>query len=327
MTVSGPAVLGLDIGGTKLAVGVVTEDGRTHGVLVEPTRRDDGPDVVIERLFAMGERSIAASGLGAVSAVGIACGGPLDATAGVLSAPLHLPGWIDIPITDLAGARFGVPAFLENDATAAAFGEFRYGAGRGVHSMIYLTVSTGIGGGAVLGGQLHRGAAGNGGEFGHVLVRSDGRECLCGRRGCLEVYASGSSIAARAREAVLERGDGSSLARLPEIRAEHVVAAAAAGDALAQELWNETTELLASALTDLVNVLEPDLVVLGGGVTRSGSALLDPVRAAVRRDAMAPAAAAARIELAGLADEVGVVGAAAVALDALQKKIHEGVRT
>jgi glucokinase len=243
----------------------------------------------------------------------------------VLTAPLHLPGWIDIPITAMTETRFGVPAALENDATAAAFGEYRYGAGRGVDTMLYLTVSTGIGGGAVINGRLHRGAAGNGGEFGHVLVRSEGRECLCGRRGCLEVYASGSSIAARAREAVLERGAGSSLADLPELRAEHVVAAAAAGDALARELWHETTELLASALTDLVNVLEPDLVVLGGGVTRSGSALLDPVRTAVLRDAMAPAAAAARIELAALGDEVGVVGAAAVALDALQKTIHEGV--
>lgn len=325
VTAPGSAALGLDIGGTKLAVGVVTADGSTSGVLVEPTRRDEGPGIVLERLFAMGERSIRASGIGSVSAVGIACGGPLDATAGVLSAPLHLPGWIDIPITELAVARFGVPAYLENDATAAAFGEFRYGAGRDVDSLIYLTVSTGIGGGAILGGRLHRGAAGNGGEFGHVLVRSGGRECLCGRRGCLEVYASGTSIAARAREAVAERGAGSSLAGLPEIRAEHVVAAAAEGDGLASDLWDETTELLASAITDLVNVLEPELVVLGGGVTRSGSALLDPVRAAVRRDAMPPAAAAARVVLAGLADEVGIVGAAAVALDALQKKIHEGV--
>jgi glucokinase len=133
-------VLGLDIGGTKLAVGVVTQDGSTHGVLVEPTRRDEGPDAVIERLFALGERSIEKAGLGPVDAVGVACGGPLDATAGVLTAPLHLPGWIDIPITAMTETRFGVPAALENDATAAAFGEYRYGAGRGVDTMHYLTV-------------------------------------------------------------------------------------------------------------------------------------------------------------------------------------------
>jgi glucokinase len=314
------AALGLDIGGTKLATGVVTEDGRTHGLIIEPTRKNEGPDAVIGRLLDMGARSIEASGLGSVIGVGVSCGGPLDAARGILHEPLHLPGWIDIPITDLASARFGVPGALENDATAAALGEYQYGAGRGSTTMLYLTISTGIGGGAVINGTLHRGAAGNGGEFGHVLVRSDGRECLCGRRGCLEVYASGTSIAVRATEAVRDRGAGSSLAGLPEIRAEHVVSAAASGDPLAVELWTETTELLASALTDLVNVLEPDLVVLGGGVTRSGDALLVPVREAVKRDAMAPAAAAVRIELAGNGDQVGVVGAAAVAFDALDRR-------
>lgn len=309
--------LGLDIGGTKLATGVVTDDGRTHGLIIEPTRKLEGPDAVIGRLLDMGRRSIEASGIGRVDAVGVSCGGPLDATRGILNAPLHLPGWIDIPITDLASEHFGVPAVLENDATAAALGEYLYGAGRGSSTMLYLTISTGIGGGAVINGTLHRGAAGNGGEFGHVLVRSGGRECLCGRRGCLEVYASGTSIAVRAAEAVRERGADSSLAALSEIRSEHVVAAAAEGDPLAREIWTETCDLLASALTDLVNVLEPDLVVLGGGVTRSGDALLGPVREAVKRDAMAPAATAARIELAQNGEEVGVVGAAAVAFDAL----------
>ena len=185
--------------------------------------------------------------------------------------------------------------------------------------MLYLTLSTGVGGGAVVGSRLHRGAAGNGGEFGHLVVRPGGPRCLCGRRGCLERYASGTSIAQRATEAVSTRGSDSLLAALPEIRAEDVVAAAQAGDPLARELWTETTTLLAAALTDLVNVFEPHLVVLGGGVTRAGAALLDPVAAAVGRDAMGPAAAAARVELAALGDTVGVVGAAALAFDMLDQ--------
>jgi glucokinase len=313
------AVLSLDIGGTKLAVGVVTEDGRTHGLIVEPTRREEGPDVIVPRLFAMGHRAIAASGLPAesIQAVGISCGGPLDAGAGILTGPLHLPGWVDLPIVALAERDFGLPAVLENDATAGALGEFRYGAGRGSDTMVYLTISTGIGGGAVIDGRLHRGAAGNGGEFGHVLVRTGGRPCLCGRRGCLEGYASGTSIALRAREAVAERGAGSVLAQLPVVRAEDVVAAAHDGDPLAVELWDETVDVLAVALTDLVNVFEPELVVLGGGVTRSGDALLLPVRARVAADAMPPAAAASTVVLAGLGDEVCVVGAGAVAFDRL----------
>jgi glucokinase len=313
-------VLALDIGGTKLAVAVVTEDGSTHAFAVEPTRRDEGPDVILRRLFDMGHRAIDAAGLGPVAAVGISCGGPLDARAGVLVAPLHLPGWIDIPIVAQTAAEFGVPAALENDASAAALGEYRYGIAQGAETALYLTISTGIGGGAVLGGTLHRGAAGNGGEYGHIMVRPGGRLCLCGRHGCLEGYASGTSIAQRAREAVAESDAATTLTGIAPLAAEDVARAAAAGDALASAVWTETTDLLAQALTDLVNVFEPDIVVIGGGVSRSGEQLLGPVREAVLRDAMPPAARAVRIEAAGLGDEVGVIGAAAVAFDLVKEK-------
>jgi glucokinase len=318
-------VLALDIGGTKLAVAVVTDDGQTHGLIVEPTRRDDGPDAIISRLFDMGKRAMVASGYGEVAAVGISCGGPLDSTAGILINPLHLPGWIDIPIVGMAERVFGVPAVLANDASVAALAEYRYGAGRGTQTMLYLTISTGVGGGAVINGRLHAGAAGNGGEFGHILVQSDGRPCLCGRFGCLETYASGTSIAVRAREAVAAAGGRSTLAELPEIRAEHVSAAATAGDPVAVAIWDETMRLLSVAITDLVNIMEPDLVVLGGGVTRSGTAVIDPVRHAVVRDAMAPAAAAVLLELAELGDVVCVVGAGAIAFDAVEAAAVKGI--
>lgn len=313
-------VLALDIGGTKLATAVVTPDGRTHGFLSEPTRKERGPDEVIAHLFDMGRRSMRAAGADAIAAVGISCGGPLDAGAGVLTGPLHLPGWIDVPIVAMAREAFGVPAVLENDATAAVLGEHRYGAAQGAEIALYLTVSTGVGGGAVIGGQLHRGAAGNGGEFGHLTVRPGGRLCQCGRRGCLEAYASGTNIAERANE-LLAADDRPSVLRheLPA-RAEHVSRGAAAGDALSREVWDDTMLLLGQAVTDLVNVFEPHVVVLGGGVTRSGSLLLDPVRDAVRTGALPPAALA-RIELAALGDEVCVVGAAALAFD-LAESLH-----
>jgi glucokinase len=314
-------VLGLDIGGTKLAVGVVTPDGRTHSFLVEPTRRDEGPDIIIRRLFDLGRRAILNAGLGEIAAVGISCGGPLDADAGVLIAPLHLPGWVDIPIASQAAAEFGVPAVLENDASAAALAEYRYGNARDAQTVLYLTVSTGIGGGAVLDGRLHSGAAGNGGEYGHIMVRPGGRLCLCGRLGCLEGYASGTSIGTRATEAVAATTVATSLRDVTPIRAEDVAAAALVGDVVARQVWNETTDVLAQAITDLVNVFEPDVVVMGGGVTRSGDQLLAPVRAAVLRDAMPPAASAVRIELAGLGDAVGVVGAAALAFDLLGSRV------
>jgi len=308
----GRPALAFDIGGTKLAAGVVTPDGVPHGVLIRPTRREEGWRAVVERLFAMGRDAVAAAGLGDVAAVGIACGGPLDAATGTLVAPPHLPGWDRVPIARLAQDAFGVPAALENDATAAALAEFRLGAGVGADTMLYLTISTGIGGGAVVDGRLHLGAAGNAAEFGHVTVCRGGRRCSCGRSGCIEAYASGTSIAARARELVADRPE-SALAALDVITAADVTSAAGAGDAFATALWDETVDLLGAAVTDLVNVFEPDVVVLGGGVTRAGDMLLEPVRKIVSTEAMPPAAAAARIVLAGLGEHVGVVGAGVVA--------------
>jgi glucokinase len=309
-----PPVLALDIGGTKLAVAVVTGDGTTHGWQLAPTRREEGPEAVVKRLFELGHAAVAAAGLGPVAAVGISCGGPLDAAAGVLECPPHLPGWLDVPIGRLASEAFDRPAYLENDATAGARAEHLFGAGTGVSTMVYLTISTGIGGGAVIDGRLHHGSAGNGGEFGHVMVHRGGRLCSCGRLGCVEAYASGSSIAARAQEALAD-APHSALAALATVTAADVSRLAAEGDELARRLWDETTDALGSAITDLVNVFEPDLVVLGGGVTRSGSMLLEPVRTQVRREAMGPAARTARVELARLGDAVCVVGAGAVALE------------
>lgn len=307
------AVLALDIGGTKLAAGVVTPDGAVHGMVVEPTRRTEGPDVIIPRLFDLGRRAIAESGIvEPMAAVGISCGGPLDADAGVLTGPLHLPGWIDIPIVRLAEEEFGLPAALENDASLAALAEQRHGAARGARSMMYLTISTGIGGGAVFDGALYRGAAGNGGEFGHITVERGGRLCLCGRRGCLEAYASGTSIGVRADERL---ASGASSVLVAPVTAQQVAVAAAEGDPVARAVWDETVDLLGQAVTDLVNILEPQVVVLGGGVTRSGAQLLDPVRATVLGGAMGPARSAVRVELAALGDAVCVVGAGELALD------------
>jgi glucokinase len=302
----GAYVLGLDIGGTKLAAGVVDESGGVRSFVVESTRAEQGPERGLERLFELGRRAVELAGVEAaeLAAVGIGSGGPLDSARGVLVAPPHLPGWRDVPIVARAAEAFSLPVALENDATAAAAGEHRYGAGAGASHLVYLTISTGVGGGVVIDGRLYRGASGNGGELGHVTVDCNGRPCRgCGRRGCLEAYVSGTSIAERAREAGL--GD---------VSASDVAARAAAADPEATRVWDETTDALGCGLTSIVNLFEPQLVVLGGGVvTGTGEQLLEPVREIVRRDAMAPAGAAARIVGSTLGPHVGVVGAAAIA--------------
>jgi len=297
-------VLGLDIGGTKLAAGVVAPDGDVHGFVSAPTHGERGPEDGLARLFDLGRRALAESGIanGDLAGVGVGCGGPLDSERGVLIAPLHLPGWENVAAAELATAAFGRPAVLDNDATAAAAAEHRFGAGRGRSNMVYLTISTGVGGGVVLDGRLHRGPTGNGGELGHVTVDWHGRLCRgCGRRGCLEAYASGTSIAERAREAGMDVAS-----------AAEVSAAARDGDPTAQQVWQETCEALGCGITSIANLFEPELIVLGGGVVRTGDQLLEPVRAYVREQAMC---SGVEIVATTLGDAVGVAGAAAVAYE------------
>jgi glucokinase len=300
------AVLGLDIGGTKLAAGVVDSTGHVHSFVVAP-HAQRGPDDGLEQLFTLGRDAVAESGMpwSEIQAVGIGCGGPLDAERGVLLAPPHLVGWRDVPVTALAERAFEKPAVLENDATAGAAGEHRFGAGIDRRHLVYLTISTGVGGGVVVGGNLYRGARGNGGEFGHVTVDCNGRLCRgCGRRGCLEAYVSGTSIAERAAEAGLIGAT-----------AEDVAAGARDGETRAVQVWNETIDALACGLTSIVNLFEPELVVIGGGVSRSGEQLIGPVREIVRVSTMKPAGEKADIVASAFGDHVGVVGAAAIVYD------------
>ncbi|ONI67212.1 ROK family protein [Kribbella sp. ALI-6-A] len=305
-----PTVLALDVGGTKLATGVVAADGTVLSFRTVETAVHEGPDAVVGRLLDLAEKTLAEAGHPEVIAVGIGCGGPLNPSTGVILGPPGLPGWDEVPLARMVTERLGLPAYVENDATAAALAEHRWG-GWGVNSLVYLTISTGFGGGVVIDGELFRGAAGQGGELGHVVVDWQGRECGCGARGCAEAYVSGTSVARRATEALTART--SSLATIPHVTARDVAEHARAGDALAREVWDETTAMLGRMVAVIINVCEPALVVLGGGVTRAGAFLLDPVREGALRQAMPPAAKACDVVLSHHGDQAGVLGAAAIA--------------
>lgn len=304
MIPSATSALALDLGGTKIAAAVVTPSGDLLGEQVAPTNPEEGPAEVLRRLFRLGRSSLKATGLLRPARVGITSGGPLDAASGVLHEPLHLPGWRCVAIGQLATEEFGVQSFLANDGTAAAWGEYLFGAGRSAAAMLYLTLSTGVGGGAVLHGRPHLGATGNGGEFGHITVCQNGRPCSCSRRGCLEAYCSGTSIGARAREAMPDH---------PEMTAQNVVTAVKSGDPRAISLWDETVQLLADGLTSLINIFEPDRVVLGGGVANAGSILIDPVQAIVAKQSVGTAADC-QVVLSARPDQCGLLGAGAIAL-------------
>jgi glucokinase len=319
--VSGP-VLGLDVGGTKLAAGVVDPDGRVRSFCVVPAQRDEGPQRMIERLIDLGRRALdeAATPVTTIPGVGIGCGGPLDPIRGVIQDPPNLPGWHDIPLTDLVADSFGRPAFVDNDATAAALAEWRWGAGQGMRDVVYLTISTGIGGGVIAGGVPLRGRSGNAAELGHLSVRFDGWPCPCGRRGCPEAFASGTNIARRARAALVDADVPSTLRDVPgspgSLTARDVAEHAARGDAIATLVWDATTEVIGELVATCLDAFDPDVVILGGGVTRSGDQLLRPVVDRAQRVAMTPMRDTP-VVLARLGDQLGVQAAAAVAHERL----------
>jgi glucokinase len=316
----GRAILAIDIGGTKMAAGLVTPEGRLLVQDREPTRAADGPEQAIARLIDLCCRLPVQAGLAQeqVAVAGVCCAGPVDQAAGLVLEPPNLPGWVDLPLAARLRDALGVPVYLENDANAAALGEHRFGAGRGIDNMVYLTISTGIGGGVVIGGRLYAGENGNAGEIGHMTVVYNGRRCGCGNRGCLEAYASGTGIAARAREAVLA-GEPSGLLALAgsveAITAETVVDAVREGDRLAGRIWDETVEILGAGVANVINVFNPRRVVLGGGIASLGEMLLDPVRRIALSRAMRPLAQVAEIVPAELTGHSGLLGAAAVAMD------------
>lgn len=317
-------VLALDIGGTKLAAGVVTRSGRVVSHERAPSRAERGPSAMLRDLLHLADRALRNASVRRlqIAAVGIACGGPLDPTTGTVLTPPNLPGWDRVPVGSIVAEALGIPTVVDNDATAASLAELWYGAGttHGAADLVYLTVSTGVGGGLVLDGRPYRGAGGLAGELGHMTIVHEGRLCGCGRRGCLEAYVSGTSIAARAREAATapRRGPGGRTALDPrDITAEAVARAAAAGDPLAGAVWRETTDLLGAAVATLLNVFDPELVVLGGGVTRAGDLLIEPVRSAALAQALPAARTRGDVVLTGLGDDIALLSAAAVAVEHL----------
>lgn len=316
-----PWVVGVDIGGTNTVVGVMPFDGAgPEAVRSRPTHPARGPDAVVDEVVEMAREVVEevldrwGGGRERIVGVGIGCPGPLDLRRGLVLSTPNL-GWTNYPIRDRISEGLGLPASLDNDANCATFGEWWRGAGRGVQHMAGFTLGTGIGGGLILDGRLVRGASGTAGEFGHTTIDLTGRRCACGNYGCLEAYASGPNIAARAREGI-ESGSESVLVELVEgdlsrITALTVYDALLQGDALAQEVMIETAKALGAGIANVVNSFNPEVVVIVGGVTRAGEHLFAPLRNEVRRRAFEAAVDSCRIVPGELA-AAGVVGAAGV---------------
>jgi len=315
-------VLGIDIGGTKETVALADGQGRILHQVRRRTEREKGAQGVLTAVLEMVREVLVQTGTAreGIGRVGIGFGGPIDAHHGVVIRSHHVPGWEGVPLRAFLEERLGVPVIVDNDANAGTLGEARFGAGRGVRDLLYVNIGTGIGGGILANGSLVRGVTTTAGEIGHVVVQENGPRCTCGRRGCLEALCSGDSIARRAREAMAARPtEGRSLRQIagdgPTLTSEHVFAAARQGDALAQEILQDTIRYLALAIGNAVTLLNPALVIVGGGVSEAGDLLFEPLRAAVAEVALDVPGRAVRIVPAALGYEAGVVGAVALALE------------
>lgn len=315
-------IAGVDLGGTTINAAVVSADGeRVLGMHTAPTNAERGPKYVVDKIIGMVRESMRVAGREGgfdekeIVGIGIGSPGPLDRKTGTVIETPNL-GWRNFPLRDLVANAIGLPAELDNDANAATIGEWWVGAGKNVETMVGVTLGTGIGGGIVLGGKVFHGASDVAGEIGHMSIDSTGRKCKCGNYGCLEAYASGPAIAARAIEG-LQSGEQSVLPELVDgdlsrITAETVYEGIVAGDAYARDVMRDTAKFLGSGVANLINVLNPEMIVISGGVTRAGDHLLEPLRNEVKRRAFRNAFEACRIVTSELGSMAGVIGAAYV---------------
>ncbi|GFZ83383.1 glucokinase [Paenibacillus marchantiophytorum] len=312
--------VGVDLGGTKMLAALVASDGSIIAQEEIPTLAKQGADSVLDRLGSLIEGLLAASpgGRGIVRGIGVATAGTLDTAKGVVTYASNL-GWRDVAVASVLSDRFACAVRLENDATAAAAGEWLAGAGEGSPDCLFVTISTGIGGGIISGGRLIAGTNHNAGELGHITIDGNGMLCPCGNVGCLELYASGTAIGRRGAEHVRRAAEGASshgaLARLAggdpdRVDARLVAAAAAEGDADASGILREAGRALGIGLVSIFHLLNPQVVVLGGGASHIGEPLLAPMREIIEERCLPSIRSQVRFVASALGSSAGAVGAA-----------------
>ena len=308
-------VVGIDIGGTKLATVVADKDGNILQKVRKPTESEKGAHHAVQLLLEMVDEAIDLAGLRRedILGIGVSCGGPLDTKTGIIYSPPNLPGWDALPLKEMIESEFHIPTVIENDANASALAEARFGGGRGYDYVLYMTMSTGIGGGIIADGEIYHGANDSAGEVGHQILLPDGPLCGCGQYGCLEALCSGPAIARRAQEAIADQPHTKILAladgQIDSVRSEHVLQAARDGDALAIALVEETAYYMGWGIANLVNILNPQIVLLGTIAVAAGDLLLDPIRRTVTEMAMQRPLEIVKIMPAELGDSIGDLAA------------------
>jgi glucokinase-like ROK family protein len=322
-------IIGIDMGATHMRI-ILTNFGANaiaeKEILINIA---SGPDHCIERANEMVQEILLDNNLSLpmVAAIGVGVPGPIDSEAGMVIAPPIMPGWDRFPIRDTLEKLWGRPVSVNNDAELGALGEWAYGAGRGARDLAYIKVGTGIGAGLLIGGRIYRGSTGSAGEIGHLTMDNDGPLCTCGNYGCLEAFSGGHAIAKRARESI-KQDLSTQMNRYAseELSAKSVASAAQRGDLVAQQILEDAGEHLGVAIAGLVNIFNPDVIVVGGGVAKTGDLFLEPVRKAVAQRSLPAAAENLRITTAVLGRRSSSLGAVVQALSLAVHAIAEGNR-
>jgi len=316
-------IIAIDLGGTQMRAALCTPDGTIHKRVRKKTKAQLGPEAVLERICQTAQEVWPENE--SVQAIGMLAPGPLDPFNGVVMGAPNLPGWDRVPVRDILSGRFELPVYVGNDANLAGLGEHRFGAGRGVDDMIYITISTGIGGGIVLGGKLFVGSKGLAGEIGHMVVQPGGPLCGCGNRGCLEALASGTAIGRQAQTLAASGRAAAILAAaggdVTQISSKSVGEAAAQGDKVALKLLRQAGRYIGIGIANLMHLFNPQRFVLGGGVSQTGELLFKHIRRTARRSVLIPQYhEGVEILPAALGDDAGLLGALALALDGVGSK-------
>lgn len=316
-----PLTLGVDLGGTKVAAALVDASGNILSSHRHLTHPDKGAERIIDDIAACVNQCLN-KGEGEAQALGIGIAAQVDFSGVVRSSP-NL-GWKNVPLRVMLKEKLKLPVVVINDVRAASWGEWRFGAGKGVDDLVVIFVGTGIGGGVVNGGQMFEGCSNTAGEIGHITLIADGRDCHCPNRGCLEAYAGGWAIAERAQEAVQDDSEAGEIlislaGSIENITAEVVIQAYREGDLLAFQLVKETVQYLSVGLISIINAFNPCLLVLGGGVVDGLPELIKEVEAIIRKRALKPAVENLKVVKAALGNKAGIVGAAALAQDRVKE--------
>ena len=312
-----PYAIGIDVGGTKIATGLVNQAGEILQRYTTRAHSEKEPEFVIEAIEQAYRAIVAASGVepAQLEAVGLGFPGNTNGPAGIVLVCSNLPAWDHVPLRDIVARRIGVPVVLDNDTNLAAVGEHRYGAGRGTRHMVYLTFSTGYGFGVIINNQLYVGHTGTAGELGHVVIDIGGPPCTCGKDGCIMAYASGIGMSRMAYEKIEADAETVLRAMAPSdrrrISGEQIARAAEQGDAVAQEIIRTASYYGGVGLSMIVQILNPEMIVIGGCLTRIGSRLMEPMLAAMREHTQPEMWDSVRIEPWQLGDDLGIIGAAA----------------